>query len=257
VSNDLPVSVIPPDPAHIYDYWLGGKDHYAADRQVGDRVIELAPWVVIGARACRSFLGQEVTVLAEAGIRQFIDIGSGLPTAGNVHEIAQRVNPQAHIMYVDNSPVVLARATALMAGDGGVKIVYGDARKPHEIIEAVKATGHIDLTQPVAVLFSAVLHFLTAEDDPEGVVAAFRDVMAPGSYLLISHVVADDDDRGPSTRAAAAAYTQNATSFVVRTTDQIAALFDGFEVVEPGLHALTYHGEITTVVGGVARLQVQ
>src|SRR5664280_2017927 len=171
-----------PNPARIYDYWLGGKDNFGVDREVGDRVEQAAPWAGDGARANRAFVHDSVRALARAGIDQFIDIGSGLTLEGNVHEVAQQVNPQARVVYVDNDPVVLTHARALLESDEGVLVLPGDARRPRAIVETLASTGHLDLDRPVAALFAAVLRFLLDQDDPAATVDAFRQVMADGSW---------------------------------------------------------------------------
>jgi S-adenosyl methyltransferase len=162
VDPRIPNGPTRPNAARIYDYWLGGRDHYACDRQVGDQVAAQAPWAPLGARACRAYLRDGVAFLAGHGIGQFLDIGSGLPTAGNVHQIAQHVNPTARVLYVDHDPVVLAHAHALLEGDAGVAVLEGDLRDPGAILAAVRARNDIlDLGRPVAVLLSAVIHFIS------------------------------------------------------------------------------------------------
>jgi len=251
----IPYGPTRPNPARIYDYWLGGKDHFACDREVAERVATSAPWTVGGARACRAFLRESVVWLASQGIEQFLDIGSGLPTAGNVHEIAQGVNERARVVYVDHDPVVLTHARALLAGDDGVLVVEGDLRRPAGILAALRdRPGFLDLGRPVAVLLSAVLHFVADADRPERLLATLREAMAPGSYLLISQVVADDDAIGAATREAAVRYGAMAQPFTPRTTAQIVELFDGFVPVGRGIHPLRHHGLPVTVLGGIGRL---
>src|SRR4051794_37745685 len=194
---------LPANPARVYDYWLGGKDHYRPDRELGDQVAALAPWVVHEARANRRFLERSVTFLAAEGITQFLDIGSGLPTNRNVHQIAQQVNPDARVVYVDSDPVVLTYARALLATDSRTVVVEGDARTPDRILADGAVTEHLDLSRPVAVLFVAVLHFLTDDDKPAGIVAAIRDALAPGSFVVISHASPGED---PATDAADATH---------------------------------------------------
>lgn len=228
-------------PARVYNRWLGGKDHFAADRAVADRVARVAPWAVTGARANRSFLRRAVSLLARQGVRQFVDVGAGLPAAGNVHEVAHRFQPDARVCYIDHDPIVLAHARALLAG-GPTIAVAGDARDPQAILADPELRAHIDFQQPVAVLFVALLHFLRGEDDPAGVVAAFRDALSPGSFVVISHVanLPDGDPeqgRAEATREAARLYEELAGPFVLRGREEIAGLFDGFDLVEPGLVA--------------------
>jgi SAM-dependent methyltransferase len=227
-------------PARVYDYWLGGKDNFAADRRAGDQVAQQAPWVVAGARANRAFLRRAVTHLARLGVDQYLDIGSGLPTAANVHQIAARHRPGARVAYLDNDPVVLAHARALLARDRHTIAERGDARDPQAILTNPTVRAHLDLTRPVAVLFVAVLHFLTPEDDPAGVVAAVRDALAPGSFIVISHVADLPDQqqtagRAEATRKAADLYADLAAPFTLRAPDQLADLFTGLDLIDPGL----------------------
>jgi SAM-dependent methyltransferase len=226
-------------PARVYNRWLGGKDHFAADRAVAEQVARIAPWAVTGARANRAFLRRAVSFLAGQGITQFVDVGAGLPSAGNVHEVAQRFQPDARVCYLDNDPVVLAHARALLAG-GTTIAVAGDARDPQAILADPEVGAHLDFQLPVAVLFIAVLHFLRAEDDPAAVVAAFRDVLAPGSFVVISHVADLPDghaesERAQATREAVKLYEELTAPFVLRTREEIAGLFAGFDLVDPGL----------------------
>jgi hypothetical protein len=255
IQPKIPPGPTQPNPARIYDYWLGGKDNFACDREVGDQVARTAPWAVVGARASRAYLRESVLWLAARGIDQFVDVGSGLPTAGNVHQLAQGVNSRARVVYVDHDPVVLAHARALLAGDAGVSVAEGDLREPQLLLAEVRREPDaVDLRRPVAVLLSAILHFISDADRPECILGALRDAAVPGSYFLISQVVADDDAMGSATRAAAALYSRRAQPFVPRTTAEITELFDGLELVRPGLRRLHYHGHEVTVLGGIGRV---
>src|SRR5689334_11171929 len=179
-------------PARVYNYWLGGKDHYEADRVVGDEVARCRPQVVAGARANRAFLARAVRYLAgDCGIRQFLDIGTGLPAPDSTHEVAQRVAPECAVAYADNDPLVLVYARALPTStpQGRCGYIDADLRDPAAILAQASAT--LDLAQPVAVLLLAILHFLPDADDPAGIAAALARALAPGSYLAISHVTAD------------------------------------------------------------------
>jgi O-methyltransferase involved in polyketide biosynthesis len=228
-----------PHPARIYDYWLGGKDNFAADREVAEKVAQVAPWVISGARGNRRFLTRAVRDLARAGIRQFLDVGSGLPSSGNVHEVAQGVDPACRVLYVDNDPIVLVHARALLAGDERTVVVAGDARDPVGLLADPVVRGHLDWSRPVAVLFVAVLHFLDG-DEPARILAQVRERLVPGSYLVVSHVAdlpdtVEGPDRAAATKAAADLYAGLAAPFVLRAPEQVAALFTGFDLVEPGL----------------------
>ena len=254
IEPRIPAGPTQPNPARIYDYWLGGKDHFACDREVGDAVASAAPWAVLGARACRTYLRDSVMWLVAHGIDQFIDIGSGLPTSGNVHELAHKIDPAARVAYIDHDPVVLAHARALMARDSGVIVIDGDLRDPADLLAQLRGyPDTIRFDRPVAVLLSAVLHFITDADRPERIVAALREAIVPGSYVLMSQVVADDDAIGSATRAAAARYGAAAQPFVPRTTEQFRELFDGLVLTRPGLHPLRHHGQASVVFGGIGR----
>jgi SAM-dependent methyltransferase len=228
-----------PHPARVYQAWLGGKDTFGPDRAVAEKVAEIAPWVVAGARGNRAFLTRAITHLARAGIRQFLDVGSGLPTSGNVHEVAQGINRDAKVVYVDHDPIVLVHARALLACDERTIAVAGDVRDPATILANHNVRSHLDFSQPIAVLFIAVLHFLGNDDDPAGVVAAFRDALAPGSYIAISHVADLPDEGGPAraaaTREAVGLYEEMAAPFVLRTPERITGLFAGLQLVDPGV----------------------
>jgi SAM-dependent methyltransferase len=223
--------------ARIYDAWLGGRDNFAVDRTVAARVARAAPLVVSGVRANRAFVRRAVAFLAASGVSQFIELGSGLPTGENVHEVAGRINPQARIVYVDNDPFVLVHGRALLADRSRTIVVEGDIREPERILANADLRDHLDFARPVAVLFAAVLHFVAEVEGPARIVGAFREVMAPGSALVISHVVAggDGEARDAATREGARIYSEVAAPFVVRSREQVAAWFDGFALVPPGL----------------------
>lgn len=224
-----------PHPARMYDAYLGGKDNYAADREAVRQVLRAFPEVRAMARANRAFMQRAVRFLAgEAGIRQFIDIGTGIPSAGNVHEVAGQVAPGARVVYVDNDPIVHVHASALLTGSGATAIVLADLRDPGAILAHPKVRELIDFSQPVALLLVAILHFLPEGDDPAGIVAKLRDALPPGSYLAVSHGTADFHPPGVVGEAAAA--YENATApLVLRAFGQVSAFFQGFELIEPGL----------------------
>jgi hypothetical protein len=181
-----------PHPARVYDYWLGGKDHFAADRNAGGEVARLRPQVVAGARANRAFLRRVVGFLAaDCGVRQFLDIGTGLPAPNATHEVAQQAEPACRVVYADNDLMVLAHARALLISTprGACDYIEADLRDPGAIL--AQASRTLDFTQPVGLLLLAIVHFLTDGDDPGGVVAALAGGLAPGSYLALSHVTAD------------------------------------------------------------------
>ncbi len=227
------IHVTTPNVARIYDYWLGGKDNFAADRDAAEKILTLIPEARFAARANRAFLGRAVQFLARAGIRQFLDIGTGLPTQANVHEVAHQVNPGARVVYVDNDPVVLAHARALLNDTGATVIIEADLRDPQKILEDPGLRTLIDFGEPVAVLMVAILHFITEAEDPLAIVSRFREVMVPGSYLALSHVTADP--RPHAEAEVTAVYRQATAPMVPRSHAQVGAFFDGFELVEPGV----------------------
>ncbi|MFF8595079.1 SAM-dependent methyltransferase [Streptomyces sp. NPDC015220] len=220
--------------ARMYDAMLGGENNFAIDREAVAAFTAIDPQVRTLARANRAFLGRAVRFLVDAGVRQFIDLGSGIPTQGNVHEVAQAACPGARVVYVDNDPVAVAHSEALLADNPDATIVAGDIRSPADILAAPGLRKLIDFDQPVAVLMITILHFVTAEEDPAGIVAAFREALPVGSWLALSH--ATDEDRPDTAAAVGQLYRDRATSPVTaRSHDLIKSLFDGFDLAEPGL----------------------
>ena len=222
-----------PNVARIYDYWLGGKDNFAADRVTAEKLSGIVPEARAAARANREFLRRAVRFLAKAGIRQFIDLGTGLPTQANVHEVAHQIVPGARVVYVDYDPVVVIHGQALLQSDDATAIVEADVCEPEKILEHHELRALIDLDEPVAVLMVGILHFITEADDPYGIVARFREAMAPGSYLAICHVTADP--RPQAEAQVTEIYRQTTAPLVPRSRDQVLRFFDGFDLVEPGL----------------------
>jgi hypothetical protein len=223
--------------ARVYDYWLGGKDNFAADREVGDAIIAAIPSVPLLARDNRAFLGRAVRYLArEAGIRQFLDIGTGIPTAGNTHEVAQAVAPDSRIVYVDNDPIVLAHARALMTSDpaGATAFIQGDFREPGKILADPALRRTLDLDKPVALMLVAILHFLTDDENPQGIVSSLVDALPSGSYLIITNLTADFMDPDQAARATQAGQ-QGGITYVPRSQAEVAAFFDGLRLVDPGV----------------------
>ena len=222
-----------PSVARIYDYLLGGKDNFAADREAADVFIRLVPEVRQLARDNRDFMVRAVRFLAESGVEQFIDLGTGLPTSPNVHEVARTVRPGARVVYVDHDPVVLAHSRALLVTDDGVVAIKADLREPADVLADPALTRVIDFSQPVAVLMLAVLHFISDEENPGQIVAGFRGPLAPGSYLVISTGAAEgSEDRAEHVRAL---YRNAGTPIVGRSREQITEFFAGCELQEPGL----------------------
>jgi S-adenosyl methyltransferase len=224
-----------PHPARVYGYWLGGKDHFPADRRVAEEVMGHRPQVVSGARANRDFLVRVTEFLAgEAGIRQFLDIGAGLPAPGAAHEVAQAIAPACRVVYADNDAMVLAHTRALTSStaSGAVAVVEADLRDPAAVLGGAAAA--LDIGRPVAVLLLAVLHFITSTQDAAGIVAALAQGLPPGSYLAISHLTGDFAPQ--SITAAAQAYNAAAPVPVTpRTHAQVTGLFGGLPLVTPGV----------------------
>jgi hypothetical protein len=223
-----------PSPARVWNFWVGGKDHFEADRALAGQFGEVVPQMPLIARLTRLFLADTVSQLAAAGIRQFLDIGTGLPTADNTHEVAQRLAPDARIVYADNDPVVLAHARALLTSSPQGKTAYLDAdlRDPAKIL--AQAAETIDFSQPVAVLLIAVLHFIPDADDPYGIVRSLMDAVPPGSYLAILHGASDvgADDMPEAERR----YNDQASArFSARDREHVSRFFDGLELTGPGL----------------------
>ncbi|SEG17825.1 S-adenosyl methyltransferase [Actinacidiphila yanglinensis] len=220
-------------PARMYDYYLGGKDNYEVDRQAADRVIEVSPDVVLGARANRDFMHRAVRFVAQGGIRQIIDIGTGIPTSPNTHEIAQAVSPDVRVAYIDNDPIVATHAGAHLLGNGSTGFFLADMRDPEKILGHPTISRLIDFDQPVAIMLVSVLHFVSDAEDPRGIVATLREAICPGSRLVLSHGTADfhaataDEVQG--------AYGKAVAGLRLRGHDEVMALFEGFDLVEPGL----------------------
>ena len=232
-EGDLDIKSNEANPARIYDYYLGGKNNFPADRALAEQILAIAPESRDNAQVNRAFLRRAVRFLAgEAGIRQFLDIGSGLPTQGNVHEVAQAAAPGASVAYVDNDPVVLTHGRALLTGDH-LAIVRADLRDPEQILEHPEVRKELDFAQPVGLLLVAILHFVGDEDDPAGILARLREALAPGSYLVISHATADFDPE----RAVEAIkmYKGAKAPLTPRSLAQVERFFEGFELLEPGV----------------------
>ncbi|MFC5832420.1 SAM-dependent methyltransferase [Nonomuraea insulae] len=222
-----------PNVARLYNYYLGGKDHFPADRVAAERILKVAPELRAAARANRAFLGRAVRHLAEAGITQFLDIGTGLPAQGNVHEVAGKLVPDASVVYVDRDPVVLVHARALPAGQGGTTVVDGDLREPDAILKDPDVSRAIDFDRPVGVLLVAVMHFVAEAERPDEIMASLRDALAPGSYLAMSH--GTGDARAAAVDRATEVYRSAGSPLILRGRERIMELFQGFELVDPGL----------------------
>jgi hypothetical protein len=231
------IDVSRPHSARMYDYYLGGKNHFAADRELADKVLASMPAARTAARENRAFMGRAVRFLAEeAGIRQFLDIGTGLPAIGSVHEIAQAVAPATRVVYADNDPLVLAHARALLASspEGKTACVHADLREPAAILADPVVREVIDFDEPVALMLVAVLHFILNADQPARIVATLLDGLPSGSYLAASHGTAEHDPVGAA--AALAAYRTSGVTGRVRRSDEFAEIaFSGLDLVPPGV----------------------
>lgn len=229
--NPFGLDVNTPNVARIYDYMLGGKDNFAADRKAAEQIVRAFPEAREGVRLNREFLGNAVRHLAgEAGIHQFLDIGAGLPTRDNVHQVASSVLPEARTVYVDNDPVVCVHGRALLSGVPSAAMVEGDLRSPGEVWAGAVETGLIDPAEPVAVLLVAVLHFL---DDPYAEVAKLRELTAPGSYLVLTHL-SSTEERGRDTDRIKQVYARTASGVVPRGIEKIKEFFGDFEILDSG-----------------------
>ncbi|HEY2240562.1 MAG TPA: SAM-dependent methyltransferase [Streptosporangiaceae bacterium] len=227
------------DVARVYDYFLGGTHNFPADRAAAEAIIALEPNTRAIGRANRAFLGRAVAYMAGAGVRQFLDIGSGIPTQGHVHEVAQAAAPGAAVVYADIDPVALAHSRALLAGTARATIIEADLREPVTALERAEGTGLIDLGRPTGLLLNAVLHFIPDEADPWGIVRTVRDALAPGSYLALSH--GSEEGKPEVAEGAGEIYrTAVSASLSFRSRRDIRRFFDGFDLIEPGLVGLPF-----------------
>ncbi|MGW5668298.1 SAM-dependent methyltransferase [Micromonospora sp. NPDC003776] len=230
-----------PHPARRYDYWLGGKDNFAADRRSGDAVAAAYPAIRTTVIENRRFMHRATRYLAgTAGIRQFLDIGTGIPTSPNMHEVAQGVDPASRVAYVDNDPIVLAHARALLSSSpqGATAYVDADLREPEKILAHPDVRATIDFDQPVGLMLVAILHFLTDADDPYGITRRLVEALPSGSYLVISHATTDLVPRDIAATAAPVT-TTSMIDMAFRSRDEFRAFFDGLEFVEPGISPVT------------------
>jgi hypothetical protein len=260
------IDVTTPHPARRYDYWLGGKDHFEADRESADAVAAAFPAIQCSAQENRAFLRRVVKFLGqEAGIRQFLDIGAGLPTVGNVHEIAQGIAPESRIVYIDNDPIVLVHARALLQSspEGKTAYIHADLRDPARIRTHPDLTATLDLTRPVALMLIAVLHFITDNERPYDAVRQLCEALPSGSYLAMSHATSDhltEEDLAD----ADAANKRSGIPFQLRSTAEFRRFFDGMELVAPGIGSIMGwrpegwrahpRPEAVSMLGAVARI---
>ena len=229
--------------ARVYDYWLGGKDNFAADRALGDAMVQAIPTLPAMAKANRAFLGRAVRWLAaEGGIRQFLDIGPGIPTAGNTHEVAQAIAPETRVLYVDHDPLVLAHARALMtsSSQGQAEFIMADLRDPEAILADPALPKTLDMSQPIGLILVAILMYFRDDENPQRMVSTLVDALPSGSYVAVTHPTADFDPA--AFHAASAAAEHAGITLVSRSKADIEDFFTGLEIVEPGVvPVLTWH----------------
>lgn len=226
------VDLARPSAARVYDFYLGGSHNFAVDRELAQKALEAMPTLPQAAAANRSFLRRVTRYLLDQGITQFLDIGSGIPTVGNTHEIVQSTNDDGRVVYVDIDPVAVVHSQAMLDGNDRAAIVAADLRKPAELLAEVKRSGLLDLDKPVAAMLISVLPFLSADDEPYGVLREIRDALAPGSYVAISQATMDSQ---PEIGVVANFYKNSPNPVTLRKRDEIVAFFDGLSLVEPGV----------------------
>ena len=249
-AADLPeADITVAHPARMYNYYLGGTTHFAADRKTANNVLAVLPEGRDMAIANRGFLGRVVRFLASQGISQLLDVGIGLPWPGSPSEILHAIDPSSHVVYVDNDPIVVAHARALLRDGGPMDVVHGDLREPEKLLAHPVIAATLDFSRPMAILLVAVLHFIRDQEEPERIVQTLKDTMPPGSYLAVSHGTQDFNPE----RAAAAVrgYDMAATPFVLRSRERVESFFGGLDMVEPGVVQLPYWRPDGSVEGGV------
>jgi SAM-dependent methyltransferase len=230
------IDISVPSVSRIYDYYLGGSHNFEVDREAARRAMEFMPGLPKIMQANRAFMRRAVRFAAAEGITQFLDIGSGIPTFGNVHEVAQAASPGAHVMYVDHDPVAVAHSQAVLAGNDDTDVLAADLRKPHEILASPQLGRLIDLNRPVALLLVAILHFVEDADDPYRAVAELRDALAPGSLLVLTHASYEGIPLAPErAEGAVDVYKDIRNPLIMRSREEIARFFEGYDMAEPGL----------------------
>ncbi|WP_328492528.1 SAM-dependent methyltransferase [Streptomyces sp. NBC_00414] len=230
------IDISVPSVSRIYDYYLGGSHNFEVDREAARRAMEFMPGLPKIMQANRAFLRRAVRYAAAEGITQFLDIGSGIPTFGNVHEVAQSARPGARVVYVDHDPVAVAHSESVLAGNEDADVITADLRKPREILASPRLQSLIDLNQPVALLLVAILHFVEDEDDPYKAVAELRDALAPGSLFVVTHASYEGIPLPPERAGGAVdVYRDIRNPLIMRSREDIARFFEGYDMVEPGL----------------------
>ncbi|WP_037859111.1 SAM-dependent methyltransferase [Streptomyces sp. NRRL S-340] len=230
------IDISVPSVARIYDYYLGGSHNFETDREAARRAMEFMPGLPKVMQANRAFMRRAVRFAVDEGITQFLDVGSGIPTFGNVHEVAQAARPGARVVYVDHDPVAVTHSQAVLADNDDADVVAADLRKPHEILASPQLQQLIDLNRPVALLLVAILHFVEDSDDPYTAVAELRDALAPGSLLILTHASYEGIPLPPErSEGAVDVYKGIRNPLIMRSREEIARFFEGYDMVEPGL----------------------
>ncbi len=229
-----------PSVSRIYDYFLGGSHNFEVDREAARVALKAMPGAPKISQANRAVMRRAVRFAVDRGITQFLDIGSGIPTFGNVHEVAQELHPGARVVYVDNDPVAVAHSRAVLAGNPDAAVAAADLRDPRSILEHPETARLLDLGRPLALMLVAVVHFLSDADRPAEIIATLREVLAPGSVMVITHATMETGPTPAGQRGVQAVYQRTATPLIMRTTAELEPFFDGFEIVEPGVVPLPY-----------------
>ncbi|WP_434449264.1 SAM-dependent methyltransferase [Lentzea sp. E54] len=227
------VDLTRPSAARVYDYYLGGAHNFAADREMAEHAIAMWPDLPLIMQANRAFLRRAVRFCVDAGVRQFLDLGSGIPTVGNVHEVARDAAPDARVVYVDIDPVAVAYSRSILGDDNQTAVVHADLRSPDQVLGSTEVRSLLNFDEPVAVMMVAVLHFVPDSDDPAAIIAGYRDAMAPGSFLAVSH--ASQDGQPEKAGSHQDLYRRTPTPMTMRSKPQVADLLADFDLVDPGV----------------------
>ncbi|MGW0555868.1 SAM-dependent methyltransferase [Streptomyces sp. NPDC002926] len=235
------IDISVPSVSRIYDYYLGGSHNFEVDREAARKAMEFMPGLPKIMQANRAFMRRAVNYAVSEGVTQFLDIGSGIPTFGNVHEVAHKADAASRVVYVDHDPVAVAHSRAVLEGDEQAVVVSADLRKPQQILDSPELGGLLDLERPVALLLVAVLHFLEDQDDPRSAVAQLRDALAPGSLIIVTHasfegIPLSEEQAG----GAVGVYRNIRNPLVMRSREEIARFFEGYEMIEPGLVSMPH-----------------
>ncbi|MYS25154.1 S-adenosyl methyltransferase [Streptomyces sp. DvalAA-14] len=229
-----------PSVSRIYDYFLGGSHNFEVDREAARIALQALPGIPKIGQANRAVMRRAVRWATDRGISQFLDIGSGIPTFGNVHEVAHAANPASRVVYVDNDPVAVAHSRAVLDGNEGATVVAADLRDPRSVLDNEETRRMLDFDRPVALMLVAVVHFLPDEDGPAEIIATLRDALAPGSVMVITHASMENGPTPTGQRGVQQAYRRTATPLIMRSAAELEPFFSGFEIVEPGIVPLPF-----------------